>query len=139
MKLTMVICLSALALAAEGVPAAKPAAKGVPAPQGLTIPVDAVAMGAGTFRYTSAEGKIWIYYQTPFGVVRGEERVTPQSELERKIADVKVTEDGDTVRFERPTPFGVMRWQRKKTELNEMERAAWDKQQAQPAQPAQQD
>jgi hypothetical protein len=39
---------------------------------------------------------------------------------------VKVTEEGDSLRFERPSPFGVRKWTRKKTELTEMEKAAWE-------------
>ena len=36
----------------------------------------------------------------------------------------KATEDGDTVRFERPGPFGVYKWQKKKSDLDETEKAA---------------
>jgi len=41
---------------------------------------------------------------------------------------ILATEDGDTIRFERPSPFGPYRWQRKKSELSESERAIWNRQ-----------
>jgi hypothetical protein len=79
----------------------------------------------GTYTFTDAQGKKWIYRKTPFGLAR----------LEDKPADTKAaapagglvttaTEDGDIVRFERPGPFGMYRWQKKKTELDDDERAA---------------
>ncbi len=45
---------------------------------------------------------------------------TPFGETKSRAAvPVKITEEGDTLKFERPTPFGLQRWTRKKTELTE--------------------
>ena len=43
---------------------------------------------------------------------------------------MKATEDGDTIRFERPGPFGTYKWQRKKTDLDEMEQTVWARESA---------
>lgn len=66
---------------------------------------------------------------TPFGPVK----VTGNAPAEAKPAEAprdltKVTEAGDTLRFERPTPFGAYRWTKKKTELTEQEKALWEAQ-----------
>lgn len=52
---------------------------------------------------------------TPFGQTRS-----------RAAIPVRVTEDGDTLRFERQTPFGVQRWSKPKSDLTEAEKQAWD-------------
>jgi hypothetical protein len=116
-----------------------------PAPkvmQPLQIPAGAVESEPGTFRYTDAHGKKWIYRQTPFGIARIEDNPSGKAvasdsgkglrsvEADRGL-DVKATGDGDTIRFERPGPFGVYKWQKNKSELDEMERAVWKRQQAQ--------
>jgi hypothetical protein len=54
---------------------------------------------------------------TPFGETRS-----------RAAVPVRVTEDGDTLRFERQTPFGVQRWSKPKNDLTEAESQAWDAQ-----------
>jgi hypothetical protein len=93
----------------------------------LTVPQGAVATAPGTFRYTDTAGKQWIYHTSPFGVSR--EAAGAPSRFVRDFANVKATEEGDTVRFERPTPFGPFRWQTKKSDLNEMERTVWQREQ----------
>ena len=62
---------------------------------------------------------------TPFGESKPSPASAPQT---------KVTEMGDSVRFERPSPFGVYRWTKKKTELTEDEKKLWDAQRSAPAQ-----
>jgi hypothetical protein len=117
--------------------------------QPLQIPAGATESEPGTFRYTDANGKKWIYRKTPFGVARLEETpagkaAAPDSGLRADVkssdvkgGDMKATEDGDTIRFERPGPFGVYKWQKKKSELDETEQAAWNRQRGQPsAEPA---
>ena len=86
----------------------------------------------GSFHYTDAQGKKWIYRQTPFGMARAEDKPVEARAVEVPPG-MKATEDGDAIRFERPGPFGTYRWQRKKTELDEMEQAAWEREKARAA------
>jgi hypothetical protein len=117
MKLLIVFSISAMLLAAAD-----------QAPKPLAVPPGAVAASPSTFRFTDAEGRRWIYHTSPFGVTR-EPEGAPQR-FTRDFANVKATEQGDSIRFERPTPFGTFRWQTKKSELNEMERTVWEREQA---------
>jgi hypothetical protein len=146
MKLLTVLMISvALAFGASqtgakkksgATPAKKPAAQASaqtarPAPprqiQAVEIPAGAVEFEAGSYRYTDAKGKKWIYRKTPFGVARMEDR--PAAPAPDIFADLtKATETGDTIRFERPGPFGTYRWERKKTELTASEKAIWERQ-----------
>jgi hypothetical protein len=126
------------------------------APAVQSVPAGAERVDANTFRHKDAQGKVWIYRQTPFGVVKFEEnknepatvggrRATPwgtvkvdgsappkaDPEAEAKQASlITVTEEGDSLRFERTSPFGKFSWNRKKTELNEDEKAAWERSRA---------
>ena len=94
------------------------------------IPAGAVEGGDGSYRYTdAATGKKWIYRKTPFGIARLEDKPAEAKAVEAP-AQMKATEDGEYVRFERPGPFGTYRWQRKKSELNAMEQAVWDRERA---------
>jgi hypothetical protein len=116
----------AIAALAEQKPAAK---KPAPAPAPLVIPAGAKEVGPGTYTYTDAKGKKWIYRKTPFGVSRLEDKpgavsVTPEPKPEEQI---RAVEDGDVVRFERSGPFGSYKWERKKSELTEVERAALER------------
>jgi len=98
-------------------------------PEAMTVPAGAAKGEDGSYSFTDAHGKKWIYRRTPFGVARIEDDGVP-AEVGPKTdrwADVKATEDGDVIRFERPGPFGVYKWEHKKTELNEMELAVWDR------------
>jgi hypothetical protein len=99
------------------------------ATQAIAIPAGAVLAEPYLYRYTDAEGKIWFYRETPFGVVRYPEQaaVAPQN----PVADgIVATDDGDGVRFERLGPFGVYHWRRNKSELDPGEQAAWDRERA---------
>jgi hypothetical protein len=102
----------------------------------LTIPKDAVANADGTYAYTDKDGKKWTYSKTPFGISKiqdmgpaanGGFSTTPVAEL------TKVTDKGDTVRFERQTPFGPSAYEKKKSELTDDERHMLEAQQ--PKQP----
>ena len=93
------------------------------------VPKSAVQTAPGVYSYKDAQGKKWIYRTTPFGVVRLEDRPATQTPAAVKAAtdNIRATEAGDSVRFERPGPFGTYRWETKKSELTESERAAWEK------------
>lgn len=132
MKSTKLVLLVAavVVLAAQEKKKEAPAAKDVPNPLRSAIvsemPKDAVEVRPDIFRKTDADGRIWIYRRTPFGVTKVE-----QNEEMRKLIEesppfgINVTEEGEELRFSRATPFGVMRWSKKKAdELNSHEKAA---------------
>ena len=120
MKTFLILLVSMMALRA-----AEPA--GATAP--LAIPAGAVAVESNLYRHTDAQGKTWIYRQTPFGVTRAEAQsvgpVRPEA-----WDNTKAFDDGDAIRFERPGPFGVYRWRTKKSEMDAAERAFWARHQA---------
>ncbi|MGH9719012.1 MAG: hypothetical protein ACRD8O_02280 [Bryobacteraceae bacterium] len=123
--LSLFLMLAMAALAEQKTTAKKP----VPAPRPLAIPAGAKEVDAGTYTYTDAKGKKWIYRKTPFGVSRFEDKpgvasVTPEPKLEEQI---RAVEEGDVVKFERSGPFGAYKWERKKSELTEVEKAALER------------
>jgi hypothetical protein len=91
----------------------------------LTIPPGAEQVEPYLYRYTDSDGKTWMYRQTPFGVARYDPAALPNQPAP-KTDPGKVTDLGDSYRFERKTPFGVATWVRKKTELNDEEKAMVD-------------
>ena len=139
MKLLFAFSLSLLVLAAAETEARKNpvltvSAQVASAPLG--IPAGAVKSDDGSYRYTDRQGKKWLYRKTPFGVARLEDKPAAPAaadEAAKRFENVKATEDGDTIRFERPGPFGIYKWQRNKTQLNEMEQTVWDRQRARTA------
>ena len=117
---------------AAGKKATTPAA----APKALTIPTDALQIGENTYSKTDAQGKKWIYYQTPFGITRAEEPTAAQkkaAELLPAIPDYTAADEGDKIRFSKVTPFGTQTWTRGKNELTADERATWERQRQAPA------
>jgi len=85
---------------------------------------------SSTVRCTDAQGKKWMYRQTPFGVARWADvpAASPAS-TPNPAAGVKAAEaGGGVILFERQGPFGVYKWQKNKSELTEAERAICDKQ-----------
>jgi hypothetical protein len=105
----------------------KPKRKKAPAAaQGtVTIPKDAVPIDDRNWRWVDKDGKVWVFQQTPFGVLKGEEH-GPAKDPELIPPGLTAVEEGDSIHFERPWPFGgTLKWNRKKTELTEMEAAAW--------------
>jgi hypothetical protein len=118
----------------------------------IKVPAGAEKIDAYTHRHKDAQGKVWIYRQTPFGVVKYEEKSLPEVKEDgkkptpwgavemkpepvdparakaeqRQIEMVKMTEDGDSLKFEKPSPWGVVRWTKKKTDLNEDEKKIWE-------------
>lgn len=76
-------------------------------------------------------------HRTPFGETRSKSRyedviehtaTTRQSEAGRNPVQTKVTEDGETLHFERPSPFGAYKWSRKKDDLTADEKRLWESQ-----------
>jgi hypothetical protein len=135
MKLILMMTAGALLLCATDPQTAKKTTAPAPAKQikPVEIPKDAVETEPGTFHYTDAAGKKWIYRKTPWGVARVEDKPTDttaaasQQPAADTTASIKVTEEGDTIHFERPGPFGAYKWQKKISELDETERAALER------------
>lgn len=71
---------------------------------------------------------------TPFGPVKTQARPSADAKpVEAPPNLTKVTESGDTLRFERPTPFGPYRWTKKKSELTDEEKSLWEAQRNSPS------
>ena len=129
------------------------------------VPAGSSEVGPGTYRFVDKDKKVWIYRKTPFGFQKSEETAaasegdrarkpdaapaaSPQPDPNRTatpfgeskapasgMPTTKVTEVGDSVRFERASPFGPYRWTKKKTELTDDEKKLWEAQRtASPAQ-----
>jgi len=96
---------------------AKPAA-----PVEVTVPPDATPVGPYAWRHTDKNGKTWIYRKTPFGLSKVEEQPMTSAAPMPPPPKVKVVDNGDSYRFEKPTPMGPRVWERKKTELTEEEK-----------------
>jgi len=86
----------------------------------------ALAFGAVQAAEEKPKAKTATGYRTPFGVLHSDGKTAEGQAKPQPPVGFKVTEEGDSLRFERPTPFGVGKWTRKKTELTEMEKAAWE-------------
>lgn len=132
-KICLVVSLGlAIGQAEEAQAVKKKSAQKNPAPAAeLTLPAGATQVEPGTYTFTDAKGKKWIYRKTPFGLSRAEDKPAPASvpPAAGAASVVTATEDGDTVRFEKPGPFGSYRWQKKKSELTDDEKAAWQRSQ----------
>jgi hypothetical protein len=131
-KIWILAALAVMVVSAEDrQPAKKASVKKTPAPPAdLTLPAGATLVEPGTYTFTDAKGKKWIYRQTPFGLSRAEDKPAETTTAPAAASLITATEDGDTIRFERPGPFGVYKWQKKKSELAEDERAAWERSRA---------
>ena len=92
----------------------------------LMIVPFALVFGAGKAAGEKPKGKAATGYTTPFGVLHSDGKTAEPHAKPQPPLDFKVTEEGDSLRFERPSPFGVRKWTRKKTDLTEMEKAAWE-------------
>ncbi len=92
----------------------------------ITIPAGAKETEDGSFRYTDAKGKKWVYRKTPFGVAKAEDKPAPvQPQMEDTLT--KATISGDTVHFEKPTPFGTTKWDKKTSDLDANEQKIVDR------------
>jgi len=128
-KTFLLLAISAtMAMAAGSDPAQKTAARTAPAKSGLPpgVPAGAVTAGPYAWRFTDAQGKKWLYRQTPFGVVKMDDKPEETPAVEDKNP-ITATDLGDSVRFERNTPFGKQKWTKKKSELNSEEQAVVEK------------
>ena len=96
-------------------------------PAELTMPAGATMVEPGTYTFTDAQGKKWIYRKTPFGLARVEDKPAAASPTPAAGIAITATEEGDVVRFERPGPFGTYRWQKKRSELDADEQAALER------------
>jgi hypothetical protein len=131
-KICFVMVLAIAIGQAEDTPAKKKTAAKPASPTAeLKLPAGAAMVEPGTYTYTDAKGKKWIYRKTPFGLARFEDKPAAADAVPAPPpgAGITAAEEGDTVRFERPGPFGVYRWQKKKSDLDDDERAAWERSQ----------
>src|SRR5437899_2397586 len=77
---------------------ADPKKKSAP-PAELTLPAGATMVEPGTYTFTDAQGKKWIYRKTPFGLARLEDKPTDTPAPAPAASLVtSATEDGDIVR-----------------------------------------
>ncbi len=96
------------------------------------IPASAVKIEPGAYRYTDANGKKWLLFETPFGIAKKEDTGEPlrkKMQEDHTWAGVKIAEDGDSLNFVREGPFGTYKWSKKKIDLTPEEKAAWQAQQ----------
>ena len=122
--LTLFLLVAAFAAAQDKTTPAAPAQKQAAAAATSGIPKGAVEVEPGLFRYTDAHGKPWMARLTPFGVSTWEDKpeaaavvVPPKEEPLPKVTDL-----GDSVRFEKSSPFGVNKWVTKKSDLTDQEK-----------------
>jgi hypothetical protein len=131
LRVCLAVILGVIVAQAEDRPKPKKASekKTAAVPAELTLPAGATEIEPGTYTFTDAQGKKWIYRKTPFGLSRAEDKPAAVSAAPAPVpgAGITATEDGDTVRFERPGPFGLYRWQKKKSDLSDDEKAAWER------------
>src|SRR5580658_4137968 len=110
MKLLIALCFTAASFAAAPPQQAKTddqtKAKTEAPEKPLTeIPASAVQFEPGSYHYTDAKGKKWILRPTPFGIAKFEDKgaSTPKKDdQDHSMDNVKVVEDGDSLKFERP-------------------------------------
>lgn len=86
------------------------------------IPEGATRVEPYIYRYTDAQGRNWMYRQTPFGFTKWEEKDVPKAASD-SLEPIVVTDLGDSVRFSHKYPFGEQVWTRKKAELTEEDKA----------------
>ena len=101
--------------------ASKPAPAASSAPSTQTLPPGAVEAGPYSWTYTDAKGGKWIYRQTPFGLVKMEDK-PGAAPLPERGTPVQVTDTGETVKFEKTTPFGSQKWTKSKADLTDEEK-----------------
>ena len=96
-------------------------------PKGATLNPD------GRYQWTDTNGNKWSYSRTPFGwsktMVSDPANVTASSIAPAdKGVEIKITDKGDTVRFERKSPMGPVVWEKKKSDLSDQERRIYEAQ-----------
>jgi len=88
-----------------------------------TLPSGAKEVEPGLYRYTDAQGKTWMYRNTPFGLAKWEDKPVTTAPVVQPVVPVSTTDLGDSIQFERQTPFGPQKWTKKKTDLTDDEKA----------------
>lgn len=107
--------------------AAKTAAAKPSTQKTIEIPKDAVLRADGTYGWTDKDGKNWNFVRTPFGVMKSPAEQAP-APVTASLANAKVIDAGDKVRFETKTPFGVITREKSKTDLTDDERKLYESQ-----------
>jgi len=102
---------------------AEPRADAAKGASGPTLPSGAKQVEPGLYRYTDAQGKTWMYRNTPFGLAKWEDKPVTAAPVVEPVVPVSTTDLGDSIQFERQTPFGQQKWTKKKTDLTEEEKA----------------
>lgn len=121
--LALVVICCALVSAETKEAAPKQTAKKEAAPAaGAKIPSGAKKVAPFTYSFTDTKGVKWIYRETPFGVVKMEDKPEVAPVPDNSTPTV-ATDLGDTVQFERKTPFGASKWTKKKSDLTAEEEA----------------
>ena len=131
LKFCILTLLAVLVVNAEDKQSTKKASarKAAAPPPAVTLPAGAVPGERGTYTFTDEKGNKWIYFETPFGLAKREDKPAEPTKLPPG-AVINAFEDGDKIRFERPGPFGTYRWEKKKSDLDADERAAWERSKA---------
>ena len=115
-------------------PTAQPVPAAAPPPSSnaeqAKIPAGAKEVEPFLFAFTYADGKKWFYRQTPFGVVKWEDKPVITPPMADNSNPVIITDLGDSVRFLWKTPFGDQSRVRKKSELNDDEKAMMQREQS---------
>ena len=121
--ITLFVLVAALGAAQDRSSSTAASNKTPAAPTVIGIPKGAVEIEPNLYRYADARGKMWLARMTPFGVSTWEDKPAPMPVVEAKGAPApKVTDLGDSVRFQMKSPFGENTWVKKKSELTDEEK-----------------
>lgn len=123
-KITLGLLFGAALLSAAD---KKETKKPVNQPADVVIPAGAQETEDGSFKFTDAQGKKWIYRKTPFGIAKSLER-PPAAAQSQEDTLTTATVNGDSIHFERPTPFGVTKWDKKRADLDANEQRIVERQ-----------
>jgi len=122
MKKTMWMTLMLAALAFGQTTARKsPAVKKA---DPVSVPAGAKQTPDGSWEHTDAQGKQWVYKQTPFGFTRMSKAAADAARVETAVPEgLSVVEQSGAYKFTRRTPFGTVNYTKKTDDLDEGERA----------------
>lgn len=134
-KVLLVLILMPFALLVGQEKKADPKAAPTATSDPQKIPEGAKEVEPYLYTYTDPQGKKWFYKQTPFGVVKWENKPVTTPPVADSTNPVVITDLGDSVRFTWETPFGVQKWVRKKSELTNDEKAMIKREQEKRAPP----
>ena len=133
--LSLIFMSSVLLMAQTAKQAAKKPARQDTA-SATEIPAGAKQVEPYIYRYTDAQGKTWMYRQSPFGIMKWEEKEAPRPQVQNADS-IAVADLGDSVRFTRKGPFGDQVWTSKKSDLSVEEKAILEREQRkQPVDPS---